>query len=585
MEQKAPVGGGSDWRTGPAYDRGRYRVARPTPLPGGQGFVFKARGPSGDVALKLLGAVDDQRFAVLHARWEQVAADPHPNLARPVELFRGPGLFNGTAEPPAEDSDLLYAVTAWAEGDSLRSVAPIPVTSVARMVTDLAAALSHLHGRCGLVHRDLHPGNVIIDEHGAATLIDLGAVRPDDGTHTVTIAGTLGFIAPERINEPGDGRADAWALGMLVVFALLGHPKGRQTHLELRAQLAAALADSGDPDLAATLILSMLASDPEERPTDVVAWAGALNEALGGRAEPATSRRRPAIAAALGAMVVLAAVVGVDALGGETRRRGDQGSVGTEGVPAGPCTAADFPTVDVATAAGGGCPAGRASRFGEALVQPIRTGGDEKVVVSSTFGSVVLTAAQMASYREIAGRDRPENATTYGGYPVAVVDDGDLHVMELSASGIIVGRRPDTQSFWMPGPVVELWRSRGGVAGDLGVPMTNPYFAKHGLLQDFERGRVLLPSEIPPFTQVDPSLLVVTIDDSPGSGLAGLRLDGTLLRQPTGTVWFVDGGRRRWVPNGDVYACLGGDRAVVADNVSGSDIASLALGEPMTCRR
>ena len=543
--------------------------------------MFKARGPSGDVALKLLGSVDEERFAVLRARWEQIAADPHPNLARPVELFRGPGLFTGDVEPPAEDSDLLYAATVWAEGEPLRSVAPIPVASVGRMVSDLAAALADLHGRCGFVHRDLHPGNVIVDEHGAATLIDLGAVRPDDGAHTVTIAGTLGFIAPERINEPGDGRADAWALAMLAVFALLGHPKGRQTDAELRGQLEAALADAGHPERAATLVLSMLASDPDERPSDVVAWAGALSEALDRKNEPAGRRRRPATAAALGAMVVVAAVVAVLALGRETRRAGNQGSV--EGAAAGGCTAADFPSVNVATVAGEACPAGRASRFGEALVQPIRTDGGEKVIVSSTFGSVVLTAAQLASYREIAGRNRPENATTYGGYPVSVAEDGDLLVMELSESGIIVGTRPDTQSFWMPGPVVELWRSRGGAGGDLGLPMTNPYFADDGLLQDFERGRVLLPSDIPPFTQVDPSLLVVTIDDSPASGLAALSLNGKLLRQPTGTAWYIDGARRRWIPNGDVYACVGGDAAVVADDVAGSDLATLELGEPMTC--
>ena len=46
-------------------------------------------------------------------------------------------------------------------------------------------------------HRDLHPGNVIVRPDGSAVVIDFGTVRPDDGTATTTIAGVVGFIAPE----------------------------------------------------------------------------------------------------------------------------------------------------------------------------------------------------------------------------------------------------------------------------------------------------------------------------------------------------------------------------------------------------
>lgn len=571
------------WRTGPTSDRGRYRVDCPTPLPGGEGFVFRASGPGGAVALKLLGAVDDERLELLQGRWRRVLSDPHPNLARPIELFRGPGLFSGGQEPPPEDSDLLYAATVWADGESLRAVAPLPVTAVARMAVDVAAALAHLHDRCGLVYRDLHPGNVIVHEQGGATLIDLGAIRPDDGAHTVTIAGTLGFIAPERIHEPGDRRADAWALGMLVVFAVLGHPKGRQTDAELRSQLEEALAGASDPQRTITLIESMLAADPDRRPPDVTEWAAQLRDALCGDNAPVARRRRTTVSTVVGTTVLIATavVLAVQALGGG--RAADDSPDESSTGRATTCSAADFPNAAVAAAAGGSCPVGPPFTFGDAVVQPVQGSRGEEAIVSSSFGSVVLTAAQLASYREIAGRQRPQNAITFGGYPVSVTEDGGVHAIELSVSGLIVGERPDTQSFWMPGPVVELWRHHGGAHGDLGMPMTNPYFVDEGLMQDFARGKVLLPADIPPFTQVSPSALVVTIDDSPGSGLAGLPLDGRLIRQPTGTAWYVEAGRRRWVPTGEEYQCLGGDDAVVVDNVAGSDVATLALGEPMTC--
>lgn len=570
------------WRTGPPADRGRYRVAQPCPLPGGEGFVFKAAGPLEDVALKLLGPVDDERLELLRARWQRVMDNPHPNVARPVELFRGPGLFNGDDHPPPEDCDLLYAVAAWAEGDPLRSAAPLTLAGVGRMAADVAAALAHLHDHCGLVHRDLHPGNIVVGPDGRATLIDLGAARPDDAGHTTTVAGVLGFIAPERTVGPGDRRADAWGLGMLVVFSLLGHPKGRQSDHELRGQLEAALAGAGDRSRSVARVTSMIANEPDRRPTDLVAWAQDLGRALA--PVPARNRRRTRVrrVAALGSAALVAVALVVVS-------RGDGPEVGAGSAPTrrlapGPCVAADFPNPDVAAAAGSSCPAGPATTFGEAVVQPVQgPDGEDRVVMSSSRGSVLLTPAQLNSYREIAGRDRPENAITFGGYPVSVITDGGVHIVTLSDSGLLVGARADTQSFWMPGPVEHLWRERGGIGGALGLPMTNPYFTPEGLLQDFEFARVLLPKHIPPFTNVLPSVLVVAADESPGSGLAGLALDGRLLRQPTGTVWLVDGTRRRWVPDGEVYECLGGEGGVAADDVAGSDVASLELGAPAVC--
>lgn len=589
---------GYGWCTGPAGDRRRYRVASPEPLPGGQGWVFEAEGPDGEpVALKLVGDVDADVEARLDARWAAVIAEPHPHLARPLELFRGPGLFAGEVAPADDECDLLYLASRWVPGQTLRVVAPLDLAGVARVAVDVAGALAHLHDRCGLVHRDVHPGNVIVGDDGSASLIDLGAARPDDGTVTTTVSGMLGFIAPELTHGHGDRRADGWGLGMVVVFALLGHPQGSQPDRQLRRELLAAL-DAGsaaEPDRAVRLLEQAIAARPSDRPADPARWAAELAAAL------ATGRRRRRVRrsglvrpVAAGAALVLAAGLAAAALVDD----GDGGGGDDAGAEAGPAADATatpppddvdcvpFATAAIAEAAGGTCAAGPAEPFGDAIVQAVPGGGDgiAGVVVQSPDGVVRLTTAQHVSYREIAGRDRPENAVTFGGYPVTLTERDGVGELALSANGLMVGARDDSQWFWLPDPVAGLWRGRGGATGDLGLPMTNPYFATDGMRQDFAGGYVTLPADAAPFPFVDETRLIVTLEPDPGAALRGIDVRGRLVRQPTGTAWFVDlEGRRHWVPDGDVYLCVGGDAAIVANDVPGPAIATLELGPPATC--
>ena len=104
------------------------------------------------------------------------------------------------------------------------------------VVRGVAGAVDALHDH-GLTHRDLHPGNVIVRPDGTPVVIDFDTVRPDDGAATTTIAGVVGFIAPEVVTG-GRGRdADCWSVGMLAVYALLGHPQGSTPTPVLRREL------------------------------------------------------------------------------------------------------------------------------------------------------------------------------------------------------------------------------------------------------------------------------------------------------------------------------------------------------------
>ncbi|HEX6420638.1 MAG TPA: protein kinase, partial [Acidimicrobiales bacterium] len=343
---------GDRWYCGPAADRRSYVVDDiGAVVEGGQGHVVQAErrtfagdpvGYAGPVSLKMMTERRPERVAVVRDRWLRLAAIDHPNLVRALEVFEGPGLFR-TICPPVTD-DVLYVAASWVEGRSLRAVAPVDPPAAAAVARDLAAALAALHDH-GLVHRDVHPGNVVIGDDGRATLIDLGSARPDDGGATATVAGALGFIPPETLHGPGGAAADRWGLGMVTVFALLGHPQGAAGRAALEAELAGVLAGTGDRRRLVGLLAAMVDPDPSRRPADPVGWARELSDAL--QARPARrARRRVALAGGAAALTLAAAGTGV--LGGDRGEAPPAGSAATSA--SSEASASDAPASSVAPA-------------------------------------------------------------------------------------------------------------------------------------------------------------------------------------------------------------------------------------------
>ncbi len=305
------------WYCGPTTDRWAYAVDDVTGIPGGEGRVVRAQrrsrpddplGFTGIASLKLTTDHRPERVALLQDRWARLATIEHPGLARALEVFEGPGLFR-TACPPLTE-DVLYVAAAWVEGRPLRCVAPLDPPTAAALARDLAAALATLHGH-GMVHRDVHPGNVVIGEDGRAVLIDFGCCRSDDAAATGTVTGTLGYIPPEELHGTGGPAADRWGLGMVTIFALLGHPQGPADRATLIRDLDGALSDAGAgvPRRAARLLAEMVDPDPHRRPADPVAWADDLTDALTGDHRPL--ERRALIAATAALLVAGAATAGL----------------------------------------------------------------------------------------------------------------------------------------------------------------------------------------------------------------------------------------------------------------------------------
>jgi hypothetical protein len=568
-----------------------------TRFEGGQGQVVRAErrtfpgdpvGVTGPVALKMTTHHTPERVAVTTERWSRLARVEHENLARALEAFEGPALFR--TDTPPETDDVFYTAACWVDGELLRRRAPLDPAGACALARDLAGGLAALHAH-GLVHRDVHPGNVIVRPDGRAVLIDLGCARTDDGSSTGTVTGALGFIAPETTHGPGDAATDRWGLGMVTVFALLGHPQGPASRASLERELHVRLADVGDPRRAVGLLADMVDVDPERRPADAETWAASLAACVAPRRR---SRLLRATAVASAAASVAVAVVTVATL--VAGRSGDGADRAAAAEPR--CiTPAEAPGVTPPLVAAAGrltpehCARGPVEGLLDARALPVadQDGAADGVVLVTPGGAALrLTDAMWASYRELAGRSSPENAVYLGGYPMVTerLAGSDVIALHLESGGVLLGRRDDTQLFWVPAQALEAWIAHGGVNGPLGLPTTNPYFINGQVVLDFEGG--YMADEMTALAglmqggEVESAVLL-----DPGARaepLAGVEIRERIVRQTSGTAWWVDGaGVRHWIPDGEVWSCRGGDESVAVDGLRGWAVATLPLGPADAC--
>jgi serine/threonine protein kinase len=177
----------------------------------------------------------------------------------------------------AEHSGDPCLVMEYLNGPSLSAVladqGTLPVGQVARIGEQVAAALVAAH-RAGIVHRDVKPGNILIDETGTAKITDFGISRAaGDMTLTATglIGGTPAYLAPElaRGADPVPS-SDVFALGATLYQAIEGTTPYGNTTNQLALLYAAANGQINPPVQAGgatALLMSLLRSEPGERPS------------------------------------------------------------------------------------------------------------------------------------------------------------------------------------------------------------------------------------------------------------------------------------------------------------------------------
>ncbi|MGQ0840270.1 protein kinase domain-containing protein [Actinokineospora sp.] len=157
----------------------------------------------------------------------------------------------------------------------------LPAEQVAAVGVQVAAALAAAH-TAGIVHRDVKPGNILLDDDGMVKITDFGISRAhDDGTATETgmVAGTPAYLAPEvaRGREPS-AASDVFSLGATLYHALEGAPPFGTNTNPLALLHAVASGNVPPPRYAgpfASTLMSLLRVDPADRPTMAEA-AGAL---------------------------------------------------------------------------------------------------------------------------------------------------------------------------------------------------------------------------------------------------------------------------------------------------------------------
>lgn len=210
---------------------GRYHL-RERIDEGGAGEVWLARDEvlGRDVAVKLLGSGADPAFRERFTdEARRAAVVSHPNV---VTVF-----------DQGQDGSDAFMVMEHVRGRTLRDVvaergalAPI---ETARIVAQVADALDAAHA-AGVIHCDVKPANIIVDERGTAKLTDFGIARAARDVPELELVATPRYIAPERIEgRPPTAASDVYGLGLVAYELLAGHSpsEGLDTDDLLRERL------------------------------------------------------------------------------------------------------------------------------------------------------------------------------------------------------------------------------------------------------------------------------------------------------------------------------------------------------------
>jgi hypothetical protein len=284
----------------------RYRVVRHL-ANGGMAGVWEAHDDllDRDVAIKVLAQHlnDDDRARQRFQREARAVAglSSHPHVVTIYDV----GEHDGRSFIVME---LLRGGTI---ADRLRAEEPIPPALALRWLSEAAAALDAAHD-AGIVHRDVKPANMLLDERGRLALADFGIARlawEDQVTLTGQVLGTAAYIAPEQaIGDPATPASDRYSLGVVAYELLTGERPFRAENFA--AQARAHVEDdppppsqrSDVPEPVDAVLARALAKDPGARWPRAAALVEALEAALAPRRRtasgpPTAPTRRAAVAA------------------------------------------------------------------------------------------------------------------------------------------------------------------------------------------------------------------------------------------------------------------------------------------------
>jgi len=294
---------------------------------GGQGVVYRAHQKSLNrtVALKVVGLgpwATEIHLKRFRREAEAAASLNHPCIVPIYEV--------------GERDGACYFSMGLVEGEQLDAIikrGTMPIRRAVELIARVARTVDYAHQH-GILHRDIKPGNILLDKNGEPHLTDFGLARlvePDNTiTATLEVLGTPSYMAPEQAtgnNTKLTKATDVYGLGAVLYQLLTGHPPfaGGTTYetikllLETEPRQPRLLNPKIDRELS-TICLKCLEKDPQRRYSSALALAEDLEHWLKHepiRAKPSGVfvhgrkwvRRKPAIAALIASLVALAAAI------------------------------------------------------------------------------------------------------------------------------------------------------------------------------------------------------------------------------------------------------------------------------------
>ena len=265
---------------------GRYRLVELLGR-GGMGEVWRAYDTATDrmVAIKLLPTYlsDDETFQQRFRRESHAVARLNNPHIIPIHFY---GEIDGR----------LYVDMRLIEGRDLQSVladGPLEPARAVRIVEQVAKALHATH-KVGLVHRDVKPSNILLEDDDFAYLIDFGIARAIEEprlTKTGNTIGTFHYMAPERLIDyaSDDARADIYSLTCVLYECLTGRPPFDSANVGslIAAHLTApppqpSIWQADVPPQVDEVIATGMAKDPDQRYATTVELADAARNAITG---------------------------------------------------------------------------------------------------------------------------------------------------------------------------------------------------------------------------------------------------------------------------------------------------------------
>ncbi|MCI0458366.1 MAG: protein kinase [Gemmataceae bacterium] len=208
------------------FSLGKYRVLEKLGA-GGMGSVFLCEHKlmRRRVAIKVLPtakASDESSLQRFYREARAAAALDHPNIVHAYDID--------------QDEALHFLVMEYVDGANLQEIVkrggPLEPLRAAHYIRQSALGLEHARQQ-GLVHRDIKPGNILVDRYGTVKVLDMGLARffndeEDNLTmkYDENVLGTADYLAPEQVEDSHnvDTRADVYSLGLTFYFLLTGKP-------------------------------------------------------------------------------------------------------------------------------------------------------------------------------------------------------------------------------------------------------------------------------------------------------------------------------------------------------------------------